>query len=115
MEFTVGNHMTTRDQNGYPIANPINERLLAIVDKIIDLEWNNEGGCQFPSSEAGLQQIIDSFSTSRAVMKLGWFSYADKLRDMKEDYGIIPYPKYDEDQENYLSLVHDATTMWFFR
>ncbi|MBQ8508326.1 MAG: hypothetical protein IJ493_00270 [Clostridia bacterium] len=35
------------------------------------------------------------------------FSYAEKLRDMSDDYGILPMPKYDEDQEDYYSMVSD--------
>ena len=29
------------------------------------------------------------------------------LRDMKSDYGIIPYPKYDENQDGYYTFQHD--------
>jgi len=38
-------------------------------------------------------------------------SGAKYLRDMKDDFGMIPYPKFDEEQEQYRSLVHDAASI----
>ena len=32
---------------------------------------------------------------------------------MESGYGVIPYPKYDESQENYISLVHDSASLFF--
>lgn len=33
---------------------------------------------------------------------------AQSLRDMTDDFGFLPYPKFDEQQENYRALVHDS-------
>ena len=33
------------------------------------------------------------------------------LRDMNDEYGIIPYPKYDEQQDSYITDIHDAAMM----
>ncbi len=34
-------------------------------------------------------------------------NYADKLREMKDDYGIVPMPKYDESQDDYYTVADD--------
>ena len=31
---------------------------------------------------------------------------------MKDSYGMIPFPKLDESQANYMALVHDSTTLY---
>ena len=31
----------------------------------------------------------------------------EKLRDMKEEYGILPMPKFDEKQDQYYSIAND--------
>ena len=31
------------------------------------------------------------------------------MREMKDDFGILPNPKFNEEQEEYISLVHDAS------
>lgn len=36
---------------------------------------------------------------------------AGNLRDMEDDYGILPHPKFDEAQEQYRSLVHDQALL----
>jgi hypothetical protein len=41
----------------------------------------------------------------------GFFYIAENLRDMTDDYGILPYPKYDENQENYRSVVQDTAAL----
>lgn len=41
----------------------------------------------------------------------GYFYSADLLREMKSDYGIIPYPKLDESVQDYASLVHDSAML----
>lgn len=40
------------------------------------------------------------------VERLG---YAEKetMRNMQDDYGVLPYPKYDENQKEYYSFTHD--------
>ncbi len=35
----------------------------------------------------------------------------DMWRDMESDYAVLPFPKYDENQEKHLSLIATATQM----
>lgn len=49
------------------------------------------------------------FSAGRALFyrnMIGWFY---NLREMEDDYGIIPMPKYDELQENYISPANPGS------
>ena len=32
---------------------------------------------------------------------------SDQLRDMRDEYGILPFPKYDEAQDGYYTTVND--------
>ena len=36
------------------------------------------------------------------------FTDSAKMREMQADYGIVPYPKFNENQEDYYSYIHDA-------
>lgn len=36
---------------------------------------------------------------------------ADYLRDMKDPYGVVPMPKLDESQKDYIGRVHDSTLL----
>ncbi|MBQ8576939.1 MAG: hypothetical protein IJ449_03085 [Clostridia bacterium] len=39
-------------------------------------------------------------------------SGTDQLREMKSDYGIVPMPKLDENQEDYTTFVHNGFTVF---
>jgi hypothetical protein len=39
------------------------------------------------------------------------FTGETQFREMDNDYGMIPNPKYDEAQENYMSLIHDTANL----
>ncbi len=41
-----------------------------------------------------------------------WLKTCEYLRDMKDDCGILPYPKYDETQENYILLIQDTVSLY---
>lgn len=73
-------------------------RYLEIFTKLynddIAYDWHT---CQ------GFAGETDIFTNSQALFCLGGVYYASLLRDMKDDFGIIPYPKYDETQTEYIS------------
>ena len=45
------------------------------------------------------------------VFMSGYFYSASLLKDMAADYGIIPYPKFDEGIESYGALAHDSAQL----
>ena len=51
------------------------------------------------------------FESDKALFSMGMVKSVVGLRDMESTYGVLPCPKYEEDQENYSSLVwmhHDS-------
>ncbi len=58
---------------------------------------------------SGAPQSI--FKTDNALFTFEMVKSISNLRDMESDFGVLPVPKYDEDQKNYASLVwvhHDC-------
>ncbi len=53
----------------------------------------------------------DPFIAGRALFCDMTLSKLSFLQDMEQDYGIIPVPKYDEYQKEYLSFVNGAAAM----
>ena len=45
------------------------------------------------------------FSQDQALMMNSTFFYVQGLREMNADFGVLPYPKYDEEQKEYLSRI----------
>ncbi len=53
-------------------------------------------------TQAGCEQM---FMNNNALFYMTRLSTLELLRDMKVDYGILPYPKYQESQERYYTTV----------
>ena len=105
--YTAGNVMCTRDSNGIPSLNVNTEYFIGYMEELYNLYYNNEG--VYITDDETL--MINRFAEDGSLFLINRFVAANNLRDMKSEYGIIPFPKYSEDQE-YSSLVHDSSTIF---
>jgi hypothetical protein len=77
------------------------ERLATAVDKINTLYWDNNGSYVEGDHVYGFTQGNAMFAT---ILLNDCFSY---LKDMEDDYVILPYPMLDVDQEGYRTGMMD--------
>lgn len=86
------------------------EKYADVVDKLYTLFWQTEGvlNKQDPDHLATL------FSQNTLIFSQSWLYNCESLtmRDMASDYGIIPYPKYNEQQSDYYTFGHDQITIF---
>lgn len=94
-----------KDSNDIPyFALEGNEYFANVYEAVLDMMWSNNHW--YNDKTIGSDGIVSKMFTDNKVL----FSHAtlysmENLRDMETDFGIIPYPKYNESQENYLSRV----------
>lgn len=88
-------YMTKRGSDGRVELDMNTDRMVSIVEKLGNLA-NTPG---VVASE-GTLSIIDG----KLLFELHTIANAVNYRDTEVDIGILPYPKYDEEQENYVSL-----------
>ena len=73
--------------------------------------WNNTTGCTM----GGYSEPITHFAndTSLFAIHLLYCTADDNvmLREMESEFGLLPIPKFDEEQENYGTTAHDAYTL----
>ena len=103
-----GLRATGKDKDGFPVTDFYNERVVKSFEKVYSLYWENEG--TFVDTEEPYTYRFD-FAEGRAVfapMLVDYYISAD-LRSMKDDYGILPYPKLDEEQEDYSTFLLGRT------
>lgn len=85
-----------------------NEKINDIVSKLvsaassgairIDPNYKNSSGYKHDYG-------IDMFAKGQALFSNGYITQAlNILRDMEDDYGILPYPKWDENQDEYYTM-----------
>ncbi len=107
--YAMGVTCTTRDGDGIPVLSMNTERTVAATDKLLAFYWENSG-VKF-TKDATFADVNVDFANGEILFAPTWFRHADEFRDMKQDYGIINRPKFDENDE-YRTLVHDGTTVF---
>lgn len=91
-----------KDEAGVPQITVYNDHVQSAYEKMIDLTYNNPGtGMGFGAMNMFKQELAVFASDCANVAKYS-------LRDFEPDYGILPLPKYDENQDGYYTTSQDA-------
>ena len=62
----------------------------------------------------GTSDFRKIFKEDRSLFYAADLNVSKNLRDMETDYGIVPYPKYDDNQEKYYSTSTDGFSLLLF-
>lgn len=91
----------TQDADGYPVYTLGSEHNTAVFQRLLSIlhiqNENFEVGPQGPDHR--LPEYM--FAADQALFWSQLIYWTTQLRDMKSDFGIIPFPKYDEEQQDY--------------
>lgn len=86
------------------------EKTSDIIDKVRKLYYNNPGTSTVSPTGADFHGIT-MFMQDRSMFTFGYVDDSLSKLTEKENYGIIPYPKYDEAQEEYYTIVDGSFTV----
>lgn len=86
-----------------------NERTLDFVDKMKLLLFENDGVVMEPDDFTNSLKKLSEDTALFTVNMLGGTTY---LRDMENDYGILPLPKLNAQQEGYSGFVHNGFSVF---
>ncbi|MGM9625496.1 MAG: hypothetical protein ACI3XM_07280 [Eubacteriales bacterium] len=83
---------------------------MTAFEKYYSLLWENVGTYvrnDQDSVNAFFYDYVENFANGQALFSPMYIQYLikDKMRDMKDEYGVLPYPKLDENQESYMTYV----------
>ena len=112
-----GGAFSQKDSNDIPYMSFIEPRNINVLEKAMDLMYPNSNTSVFnvQSVDAGagnvtwMRAYYDTFEESRALFMWIRMRVVEVFRGMEANFGIIPMPKYDEEQPNYHSLVNPYT------
>ena len=103
----------TKDADNYFVYSLDSEKLSNTVDKLIILFHQSNAWFDKSSGDDGKQTAMsDLFATGNVgtvTLRLGSVETTQFI-SMQDEYGIIPMPKYDENQEKYYTFLHDQFT-----
>ena len=106
---TAGVRVCDTDANGEMILTLNSERTVEVFDKFFKMM--EEDGFYIQLKDDGTP-LVNAFRDSRLTFVEFTLKTALTLRDMKDEFGIIPCPKFDETMENYATGV-DASCNLF--
>ena len=103
--------LVDKDDGDIPyFAVPGNEKFISVVEKAVTA-LNATEGIYFESSKitsysgGGTEKRIALFRAGNALFMTGAIQEMIQLRDMPDDFGIIPFPKYEAGQSQYYTRV----------
>ena len=104
----LGGDLIAKNEQNQPTDVIMNERNVAIIERLLALHKPKEGSEIVDSTEEMIQLFHDSHAAT-AHGELGYsFHY---YRDMEDDFGFVPYPKLDEAQESYYSYIRGSAAL----
>jgi len=109
----TGIHYIAKDPDtGHLINGTEGEKLIDVYGKIYDLLWtdNRIFDCRqsrYSKYDRGLGDRIQEpvFTENSALFYSECMAWTRVLREMEADFGVVPPPKFDEDQDRYYSII----------
>ncbi len=97
--------MSTLGADGRHTLNLPNERYINCYETLYNAIYNNT-----QVFFAGMDAYNDTkmFTNDQLLFLTDKLGEASKMRDMDSEYGIVPFPKYDAAQKDYISVTRDA-------
>ncbi len=105
--YASGETTTLRDDKGLPTVINGSEKLHSIFEKVYFL-FNDSGAGRLSDIVTAFPE--EMFQNNQGLFMTSWIGDAATLREMEADFGIIPYPKWDEAQADYYTSYLDRTS-----
>ena len=95
----MGNTYVHTGEDGKPALNMENDRFYTSVDKLASFH-GTEGAC-IELNKNATEHYEEVFRLGRAMFTCAQLKASTKYREVEFTYGIVPMPKYDEEQTEY--------------
>lgn len=101
------------NDNGTPFFTGLTEKYISAYERLHDFYCLNENTYVLSTIDDRSFTTMKTFNEGRVLLMCNFIYSTEHLREMDDDYGIVPYPKYDANQKNYLSQLGTSTSMLF--
>ena len=105
-----GIDFTETDSEGTLTMVMFGEKYVDLYTKTYDLLRKKEQSIFYTETDEAAKVKI--FQENRALFMTGHLQDSEVMRGMETDFGIIPYPKYNETQDNYITIAADVASVF---
>ncbi len=111
-------HITDMDENGEPYFSvEQNPKTYEFVEKVHSLFYDNNRSLVYGDPKVDDQvedaEVLNTFKNGRIYIVPNTIMGAAGLRDMEDDFGVIPVVKLNEEQPEYVTALHNGFSAWF--
>ena len=99
-----------RNSDGEIKLYSMSEKLTNLASKLNEIINTSGNTYNQSSTQVDMNVHIGMISKGKTAFTTSALRYAVDLRETTVNYGILPYPKYDESQKNYYSITMDYST-----
>ena len=96
-------HLSKMNDDGLLELDVMSDKFVDVYTRLWEYYHENDHIYTHKDNETSLKMFREDHLLMYPYLMIG----AENFREMESDYGIVPYPKYDEAQENYYCLAHD--------
>ncbi len=107
--YAAGGMLVYKDADDVPYYEANVERDTLIYNKIYNVVITNNA--YFETNIDDFDRVAKTFTDGRALFYDAKLSSAELLREMDDEYGFIPVPKFNEAQTEYKSFVNGGSAM----
>ena len=103
--LTCAGERIIESENGQLVFTAGTDRFYDVVSKITQVFTEDDGCAQYkhiPCGDDDPGHYIYTFEHERSLMMVAEVCKTNRMRDKNYSFGILPMPKYDEEQENYI-------------
>ena len=104
--IAAGEQSIKKDDDGYPYFSiPADTRFADVFDRIYELIWDTNIWYVNTNDSNTYYEDLRQFQEGHSLFAAHTLYTVGQLRDMVDDFGVLPYPKWDESQPDYYSRV----------
>ncbi|MHB1153333.1 MAG: hypothetical protein ACYCWE_06215 [Eubacteriales bacterium] len=94
--------VTEKDADGNPSITFNDKTMIDNLGILLDIIYENEGSLKYPQTTKDLELMSANYNAGNAIFMMDSLWMAGYvMRDMKDSFGILPYFKFSEAQEEY--------------
>ncbi len=110
--------LITRNEEGIPVNVTPGDRFYSVISKIVGIMFTSDAFSRYVCMSGKTQNISQYqdewhgvFLSGHALFYFEPIGSLKKLRDMNDEFGIVPFPKYDESQQDYITYIANYAAM----
>lgn len=108
--FGSGEKIAKSDADGYPMITMFNDRSAKVMQSLQEFVQNKKcyvsANDYFGVTNSPVDLTREAFITGRALFFNDVVGTVSLLGDMEQHFGVVPEPKFNEEQTDYYSLVN---------